>query len=85
MFCDDLQNQSYCINNKQLDKETYKMKKEEFLKQKKMFLTWYQNLPTKGINRASMNVEGSAITKSHNIENGSIVYQVDTGRNLIMA
>jgi len=84
MFCDDLQNQSYCINNKSYPKEEYYLKKESLLKQKDMFLTWYGNLPAKGINRASQNVEGSAITKSANIEKWSIVYQVDTWRNLIM-
>lgn len=84
LFCDDLQNQSFCINNKSYSREEYLLKKDDLLKQKDMFLTWYGNLSAKGINRASQNVEGSAITKSVNIEKWSIVYQVDTWRNLVM-
>jgi hypothetical protein len=68
LFCDDLQNQSFCINNKSYSREEYLLKKDDLLKQKDMFLTWYGNLSAKGINRASQNVEGSAITKSVNIE-----------------
>ncbi len=85
LFCDNIENQSYCIRNKQYDQETYKKEKDAILKQKDMFMDRYNSVSNIGNNLASTDVTGNGIVKSENIENGLIVYQVKNGRNLFMA
>jgi len=68
----------------QYTKEEYKTKKEFFLNQKNMFSKRYNEVSKIGNNIFSKNAVGNAIVKSENIENGTIVYQVENGRNLFM-
>jgi len=45
--CDNLQNQSYCIDNIQYSQEEYRKKKKEILKDKNNFYTKFLNLASK--------------------------------------
>ncbi len=79
IFCDWLENKSYCINNIQYDKEEYLQKKQEILSQKYRFEEWYLSKVNKHWkNLASKNVKWNFIVKSENIENG---YFVDNSKN----
>ncbi len=84
LFCDDLQNQSYCISNKQYDKETYMEKKQTLLVQKENFLLWLLALSKKWTNFASTDVEGNFIVKSHKVTQSALAYRVEQWRNLFM-
>jgi len=83
ILCEWLDNQSYCINNKQLKKEEYFQKKREILAQKEKFLENYKNLSISWNNIWSNNVKGSFVLQSENIENGYFAYQVNKGKNLM--
>ncbi|HRX63875.1 MAG TPA: hypothetical protein P5060_02090 [Candidatus Absconditabacterales bacterium] len=83
--CDNLQNQSYCIDNIQYSQEEYRKKKKEILKDKNNFYTKFLNLASKGNNIESNNVRGSFNVKCENIENGYLNFNIHGGRNLILA
>jgi len=82
VLCNNLQNQSYCINNIQLEKEEFVRQKQGLLSKKTDFIKFYRDKKVWGINFASQNVSGSFIIKSENIENGQVVYQTKNWRNL---
>ena len=84
LFCDDLENQSYCIHNQAYEKSEYFAKKNELLKQKDKFLTWFLEIPVTGKNFASTNVTGNFVNKSENIVDGYFDYQVKDGRNVVL-
>jgi hypothetical protein len=42
-----LDNKSYCINNKQLTKEEFKIEKEKILKNKIEFFSWFLKIDSK--------------------------------------
>ena len=84
LFCHDLVNASYCLDNEELEKDTYYKKKAEILTRKQKFLEYYKNISSAGMNIASENVEGTFIMHSRDIQQSSYVYQVHTGRNLLM-
>ncbi|MBU0627206.1 hypothetical protein KKH82_07475 [Patescibacteria group bacterium] len=48
--CSDLENQSYCIQNKKYTKEEYLEKKEEILREKDRFIDYYKELKEPGKN-----------------------------------
>jgi hypothetical protein len=85
IFCEGLQNKSYCIENKELDKETYLKEKEAILKRKNEFYSYFEKLEKKGKNYGSTNVNGNFIIHSENIQNGVMVYQVKNGKNIILS
>ena len=85
LFCDNLQNTSYCIDNKVLDKEEYFKKKEDLLSQKTNFDLWKSNVSKKAQNIVSENASGNCIMESENIENGQFVYHVSGGKNIMFA
>ncbi len=82
IFCEGLENQKYCIENQNYEKEIYFEKKKEILKNKKNL----KKIKTgkTGKNFWSKNAKGSFIIDSENIDNGLKVYQVKEGRNLIL-
>lgn len=41
LFCDGLENQSYCIRNEQYTKDEYFEKKQILLTQKEQFINWF--------------------------------------------
>jgi hypothetical protein len=56
LFCDGLQNKSYCIRNKQYEREDYFLEKEKILKNKSEYLSYYLALSKDQINIACENV-----------------------------
>ncbi len=84
LFCNDLENKSYCINNQQYTKEDYFDKKNELLSQKSMFIQWFENVNHIGKNYWSKNVTWMFIQDSENIENGYLSYQIKSWRNIVL-
>ena len=84
IFCDDLENQKYCINNKQLEKEEYLKQKEEILKSKKNFYNYFNKVKKIWKNLVSENVDWNYIVNSENIEKWYYCSNVNTWRNLIL-
>lgn len=83
ILCNELQNQSFCIENKQYSKEEYLIKKALILEEKKNFMDYYNNLNLKASNTWSSNCTGTFCVNSNNIENGYFVSYVNNWRNLI--
>jgi len=52
IFCNDIENQKYCIENRQYKKDEYLRKKKEILKQKERFLDFYK-MYTKSVKNLS--------------------------------
>jgi hypothetical protein len=84
LFCNDIQNQSYCINNIMYPKEEYKKKKLVLLKDKKWFDLNYQSITKTWININSTNVEWEAIYYSQNIHKSRFVSYINNGWNLYL-
>ena len=81
IFCNELENVSYAINNKVYSKEYYKNKKEEILKEKNRFLEYYKNVDKYWKNYASTNVRWSFILESEDLENCFYAYNSKNARN----
>jgi hypothetical protein len=82
IFCDGLQNQSYCIANKVYEREIYFREKAKILRMKSDFLKFYQKLPKKGSNFGSKDIRGKFCIYSESVENGFFSYHVKDGRNI---
>ena len=83
LFCTNLQNASYCIENKQYSKEEYLQKKEKLLRQKNIFDNWYHKICLiSPKNILCENVTGSGMVSSSYIENWYLTVQVNHARNL---
>ena len=80
--CNDLENAQYHIGNKKYEKEEYKKKKAQILKDKQYFLTKYKKLPMNWKSVDSRNVTGNFMTSSHDVENGYFVNNVSKWKNL---
>ena len=80
--CNNLENKTYCINNKQYTKNEYTIKKVEELKDKSAFMKRYYDLTSQAINYASQSVSGNFLVESEDIENGYFTYKIKTGRNI---
>ncbi len=83
ILCKWLENQSYCIENKQYNKEEFYKKKVEILAKKEKFLWWYENLEISGQNIGSNHTNGSFVLQSNDVKNGYFAYQVNKGKNII--
>jgi hypothetical protein len=81
--CDNLVNQSYCINNQQLTKEEYESKKIDILTQKNQFDLWLQSVNNKAVNHQVDNCNGSGINYSSNITNWYYVNRATNAHNVI--
>ena len=84
IMCDNIENQSYCINNKKLSKEDYEKEKKEILSKKEMFLFWYKNIKAEWKSYNTDNCTGKRIINCSNIENWLIVSNSTIGRNDFM-
>lgn len=82
IWCYDLQNANYYIENKKYSKTDYHIKKTEILRKKEDFLARYTWLGVVWKNIASSDVSGTSIFESENIENGNFIFQTKNGRNL---
>ncbi|MDP2395550.1 MAG: hypothetical protein Q8S84_00400 [bacterium] len=69
MFCNELDNCSYYIENIKYEKEEYLKKKEEILKDKHKFLDYYKKVQKVGKNYNSTNVSGSGFHNSIDVKN----------------
>ena len=81
--CNNLENVSYYINNKEYSKEEYFEKKKKLLSDKWDFLNRYKSIENKWKNHNSTNVSGDNIIESQDISNGSFVFNVKTWNNLV--
>lgn len=84
IFCDGLENMSYCIKNEKYEKEEYFKKKELWLSQKENFLSWYVDVSKIGINYQSKNCTGNALYFSESVENGYLYSYLKNGRNVML-
>lgn len=82
IFCDDLENKSYCINNIEYSPQEYKKEKQKILKQKNKFIEYYKSLKNESKNFNSKNTKWIFCIHSENIENGYFSYRVENARNI---
>jgi hypothetical protein len=85
IFCDNLENQSYCINNKKLDKQEYFKQKEEILRNKNKFEEYFSKIEKKWKNYWSENCSGNYVINSENIEKGWFVVSWKNWKNSFFA
>ncbi len=83
IFCDDLQNSKYYINNKKYSKEEYFEEKEKILNQKEKFPEFLSKSRKPWLNYNSTNVSGWGIIESENIENGYFISNIKNWKNLM--
>lgn len=81
--CDNLNNMSYCINNKQYSQQQYWEKKQQILSDKESFLARYNKLPQQGNNIWCDNVDWNALFNCFDVDNASHSYNVKNGSNLV--
>jgi len=81
--CDKLENQTYCIKNKQYSKEEYDRLKDKILSDKWHYTTSSSKLNNLWSNNGSTNVVGSFLVNSTDITNGYYSYNIKTGRNIM--
>ncbi|MEI7477812.1 MAG: hypothetical protein WCJ81_04865 [bacterium] len=79
-----MENQSYCIENKQYEKEEYFVKKTELLQQKQQFPFRYSALSNVSKNIGSTSSTGKCVLYSENVKDGVFVTQVKDGKNLVV-
>ncbi len=84
LWCNWLENASYCISNKQYTKQEYLQKKDELLKQKNNFPKYFQKLTTQWQNNWSQNCSWSFVQNSHNLENANHALEIKDWKNLLM-
>ncbi len=83
--CDNLENQSYCIDNITLSKETYREKKAKILQERSRYEEYAENTrKVRGMNIVSENVEGANIFLSKNVKNGGWISRYIDSRNILI-
>ena len=83
--CDMLQNQSYCIENKVYDKETYFSMKKEIMRDKDNFDKRYELVDTHWENYSSENITRcNYVVDSNSIENGQYLSDIVQSHNAIL-
>lgn len=86
IFCNDLENQQYCFQNKQYTKEEYMQIKERILKKKDKYMENYTFISkNEPLSRLSENINGKFNTRCHNVENGYWINNTNDSRNVINA
>ena len=83
IFCDWLENQSYCINNKKLEKDLYFEEKNRILQIKHSFFDYYKNLNQNWMNLWSENIDWMFNTFSKNIKNWYFNYRLENWKNVV--
>ncbi len=83
LFCHNLQNQEYYINNIPYSKEEYFSYKEDLLKKKDKFEEYYHNLSSKGNIRLCDNSYGHSLFNCHEVVNAYEVSNVNRARNIL--
>ncbi len=85
LFCDNLINTSFAIENKIYEKDIYFVKKEELLKQKDMFDSWYLKVSSQWTSFNNVQCSWNYIIESENIANGVFVANAKNGRNVMFS
>ena len=80
--CSHLENQKYCINNKQLPKDEYFKKKKDILSNKKKFFYYYQWLDHKWQSYWNNGASWNYILNSEHVENWLYVMYGKNQRNV---
>jgi len=83
IFCDNLENQSYHINNKKYDKKDYFEEKNKILKEKHLFSSKYYEINNNWKNYWSNNINWFFNIECENIENWCNNYQIKNWRNVM--
>ncbi len=81
LFCNDLENKSYCINNKQYSKTEYYLEKEKILKNKDRFNNYYLSVDEKWKCIWDNLINSNFAMYSSDVENSDWVYRVENVRN----
>lgn len=84
LLCNNLLNQSYCIQNQAYPKEEYLVKKEEFLAQKEQFMQRYDETKTNEF-IISKNVTGHFFIESQNVQDGLYAYRMRDSQNIFLS
>jgi hypothetical protein len=83
IWCSELENKSYCIDNVQYDKGAYGVKKTQILANKSLYHGKINDLQSNGINTWSSNVSGSFLSYSQDVDNGYYSYNIHKARNIM--
>ena len=84
LFCNNLQNQTYCIYNKQYNKEEYFKKKREILIDKKSFLSHYMDiLETQWFQINTSNSTWSWLSNCVDLDSWYICFNLNKWKNTI--
>jgi hypothetical protein len=85
IFCDWLNNQSYHIENRSYTKREYLIKKEEILKNQKIFNDTYMNLDIGLGSLISTQSTWKFLIKTDKVENWYFAYNINSWRNVMFA
>jgi hypothetical protein len=85
LFCDWLQNQTYCIRNTQYEKDEYLQKKQELLSHKESYSTWAVENNAEALNYNSQNCTWSLLVNCTDIEQWYLCRDMSVWRNLFIA
>lgn len=84
ILCSNLQDQSYCIENKNYSKEEYMKKKNEILKMKEKFESYYNGLSLQWAVRLCHNVKSwYALYNCSDVENAYELSNLNRARNIL--
>jgi pentatricopeptide repeat protein len=83
VMCDWLENQSYCIKNKQYSKEDYQKYTKEILNNKHNFWNFYANVNNKWNNYWCIDTQWEFMLKSQNIQNWYYGLEIKNWKNLL--
>ncbi len=83
IFCHDLENTAFAIENTIYSQEVYEEKKREILRKKWEFDLYYKGVKWIGKNIGSKNITGKYITDNEDVENGYYSHFVKNGKNLL--
>lgn len=83
LLCDNLTNKSYCIANKEYSKEEYQKEYKRILSMKEKYPERFTKLNTQATNFWSIDVTGSFVIDSENVEEWYFSYNVKWWRNIV--
>jgi len=85
IFCDNLENKSYFINNQEFTKEEYLVQKSKILVQKNIFMDFFFKVNNRGKNYGSTNVAWVFLTNCEDVENSACSMNIKNGRHVFFA
>jgi len=84
LLCDNLENQSYCIHNKQFKKEEFLQIKETILNKKAEYFDMFLTLTTMTIPFVSKHVDGDYIIDSENVDKWYYIQSTHDSKNVML-